>query len=60
MNGAYNLTRKIWKLQVNTAPLKPLLIPPAGWKVVSANNYQDFADKLPQTMSGTFTKAVAV
>ena len=46
VDGSYNLTRKIWKQQVNTAPLEPLLIPPAGWKVVSADNYQDFVDKI--------------
>ena len=58
--GPIILQGSIWKLQVNTAPLEPLLIPPAGWKVVSADNYQDFVDKIPQMMSCTFTKAVGV
>ena len=58
VDGSY-LARRIQKLQdsgVNTAPLKPPSIPPAGWKVVSADNYQEFADKIPQMMPGIFTK----
>jgi len=57
VDGSY-LTRKVRKLQdsgVNTAPLEPPLIPPAGWEVVSADNYKDFTDKIPQMMPGTFT-----
>ena len=42
-----------WKL--NTAPLEPPSIPPAGWEVVSADNYKDFTDKIPQMMPGTCT-----
>ena len=41
------LARKIQKLQdsrVNTAPFQPPSIPTAGWKLVSADNYQEFAD----------------
>ena len=49
VDGSY-LARKIQKLQdsgVNTAPLDLPSIPPAGWEVVSADNYQDFVDKIP-------------
>ena len=56
VDGSY-LTRKIQKLQdsgVNTAPLEPPSIPPAGWEVVSAD--KDFTDKIPQMMPGTFTE----
>ena len=52
VDGSY-LTRKIQKLQdsgVNTAPLEPPSIPPAGWEVVSPDNYKDFTDKIPQMM----------
>ena len=58
VDGSY-LARKVQKLQdsgVNTAPLEPPSNSPAGWEVVSADNYKDFADKIPQMMPGTFTK----
>ena len=50
VDGSY-LAQKIQKLQdsgVNTAPLDLPSIPPAGWEVVSADNYKDFADKIPK------------